>query len=518
MLSKLCKLAALVLFFSILSYQGAQAEDNLFCFDCPKASEADPSSPCEVAFAKADQAWQEKNDACKFEPTLDEQKWCRHKVSSRPKNTCAKEWAQERANEIVRNRKPASVEDCGSPKDGMEALICSTAELANLDRELERVYREKLASLKDEAARKKLMADQKDWLERNSRHCDVPKKAKDYNPDSDEGEYGNPLCLKERLTFRVGVLKNWAPDPVPPSKSVYIEISDDEIDPIIEKYVADIKDVIWPGKYLKDEKGKLLRNEYNQIVENPNIGKRGDPWPRMMTSKEKAVFLAYVFRRFKNKLSVYSHDKDDEGYEKCASLLERLKQAKGYTLIEPEIVTDNWEEIFEHIDLSHCRDPNQFIEDRPSGSCHPVMVQRPEDAEIFVPDRNVALYNLGGDGSHAYYSIYGENYMYERGQALSDQRCNKDDQGYDIKFQIFDLKECGGDSHGEGMFLNNGPVLSFIDMDGELLSLHVRGIYFNSNEKPSPYVRLEPIGNWYRNSCSFSVLEKRKWSNQSNKK
>lgn len=68
-------------------------------------------------------------------------------------------------------RAPAASFDCGAARSDVEQAICSSRELARLDRHVAEAYAEKLSWAEDEAARRTIQQDQRAWLQRRDGVC-----------------------------------------------------------------------------------------------------------------------------------------------------------------------------------------------------------------------------------------------------------------------------------------------------------------------------------------------------------
>lgn len=442
---KIHKIAFLAICLVLLLCQNSQAERPLLCFDCNSLLEEAENAP-QCQNLRANELKKRRAAAADCQKNSPEIRQNRCVVTPLSDDFCATTLANAR----VKKRKPSTVENCARPNGVEEALICSSEEMVALDREMMRVFQEKRDSFKDKAAGDLLSDSQNEWIENRYELCDILLLEDDAIPH--RFTYS---CYKKKLELRIRSLKNWTPISRPTGKSVYIEIDDDEIDPIIKAYRADTKKATWP---------------------------------RMMTLREKAALLAHVFRRNKDK-----HDLLYWSDDKCPPLLQALQDAKGFHFIAPEIVTDKWEEIFAHVDLKHCSDPSKFVENWPQGDCVDITIAHWNEAEIFVPKKNVALYKLGGESDHAFYGIYGENYMYETGHILGDQRCTESDFGANARYRVIDANECSElDAHTVSK--EREAQLAFIKLKGEVFSLLISGVDLYDEKSHSLKVHLRKVG------------------------
>lgn len=68
-------------------------------------------------------------------------------------------------------RAPAASFDCAAARSDVERAICSSRDLARLDRHVSEAYSEKLSSAQDDAARNLLRQEQRAWLQRRDGVC-----------------------------------------------------------------------------------------------------------------------------------------------------------------------------------------------------------------------------------------------------------------------------------------------------------------------------------------------------------
>jgi uncharacterized protein YecT (DUF1311 family) len=68
-------------------------------------------------------------------------------------------------------RAPAASFDCGAARSDIEQAICSTRDLARLDRHVAEAYAEKLSWAEDDAARRAIRQGQREWLQRRDGVC-----------------------------------------------------------------------------------------------------------------------------------------------------------------------------------------------------------------------------------------------------------------------------------------------------------------------------------------------------------
>jgi uncharacterized protein YecT (DUF1311 family) len=68
-------------------------------------------------------------------------------------------------------RAPAASFDCAAARSDVERAVCSSRELARLDRHVGEAYAERLSWAQDDAARQRIRQGQRDWLARRDGVC-----------------------------------------------------------------------------------------------------------------------------------------------------------------------------------------------------------------------------------------------------------------------------------------------------------------------------------------------------------